>query len=69
MFWQPGYPKTAFEKDWSDYNPASIDLRFACPLQIKFTFEQYLKHILNYEPWEYENLDQLYAEYSTIQQL
>ena len=59
MFWQPGSPNLE----------AVPDLRFACPLQMKFTFEEYLEHILHYDPWEYEHLDWLYEEYRKIQQI
>jgi len=44
-----------------------VDLKFASP-HWRFTFEQYLKDFLHYEPWEYEHLDWLYAEYLDILQ-
>ncbi len=44
-----------------------VDLRFASPI-FRFTFEEYLEHILGYEPWEYEHLDWLYQEYQSIAQ-
>ena len=43
------------------------DLKFGSPL-FRFTFEEYLQRFLNYEPWEYEHLDQLYKEYKGILQ-
>jgi hypothetical protein len=57
MFWQPGSPNLE----------AVPDLRFGAP-HWRFTFEQYLKDFLHYDPWEYEHLDWLYEEYQAILQ-
>jgi len=43
------------------------NLKFAAP-HFRFTFEQYLKDFLHYDPWEYEHLDWLYEEYQAILQ-
>lgn len=51
----------------SEFNTIYVDLKFGSPL-FRFTFEEYLKYFLNYDPWEYEHLDWLYKEYESILQ-